>query len=122
MNLRNKISASAAPLHLLPARRVVFPPPNRKAEIDGVAACIRSNMSSAKPRITQCAQSAGYQLFSFRHDIEGLHAIAILLVVAAHARVPWLAGGFIGVDVFFVLSGYLITRLLAYELTRAGSL
>lgn len=59
---------------------------------------------------------------SFRHDIEGLRAIAILLVVAAHAGVPWLAGGFIGVDVFFVLSGYLITRLLAYELTRTGSL
>jgi len=58
----------------------------------------------------------------FRPDIEGLRAVAILLVVAAHAGVPWLAGGFIGVDVFFVLSGYLITRLLADELTRTGSL
>lgn len=56
----------------------------------------------------------------FRSDIEGLRAIAILLVVAAHAEVPWLAGGFIGVDVFFVLSGYLITRLLADELIRTG--
>ena len=51
-----------------------------------------------------------------RDDIEGLRAIAILLVVAAHADVPWLAGGFVGVDVFFVLSGYLITRLLAAEI------
>ena len=59
---------------------------------------------------------------SFRPDIEGLRAVAILLVIAAHAGVPWLAGGFIGVDVFFVLSGYLITRLLADELTRTGSL
>jgi len=54
--------------------------------------------------------------FSFRPDIEGLRAIAILLVVAAHANVPWLAGGFVGVDVFFVLSGYLITRLLVQEM------
>lgn len=56
----------------------------------------------------------------FRPDIEGLRAVAILLVVGAHADVPWLAGGFIGVDVFFVLSGYLITRLLTDELTRTG--
>ena len=58
----------------------------------------------------------------FRPDIEGLRAVAILLVVAAHADAPWLAGGFIGVDVFFVLSGYLITRILADELTSTGRL
>ncbi|WP_414650216.1 acyltransferase family protein, partial [Dyella sp.] len=48
----------------------------------------------------------------FRSDIEGLRAIAIMLVVAVHARVPGLTGGFVGVDVFFVLSGFLITGLL----------
>jgi peptidoglycan/LPS O-acetylase OafA/YrhL len=62
---------------------------------------------------------AGYRL-GFRGDIEGLRAIAILLVVAAHARVPWLAGGFVGVDVFFVLSGFLITGLLVREVTESG--
>jgi peptidoglycan/LPS O-acetylase OafA/YrhL len=56
----------------------------------------------------------------FRRDIEGLRAIAILLVVCAHAGVPWLAGGFIGVDVFFVLSGYLITGRLLRELQANG--
>lgn len=50
----------------------------------------------------------------FRPDIEGLRALAILLVVAGHAGMPGLPGGFVGVDVFFVLSGYLITRLLAH--------
>ncbi|MFO1515312.1 MAG: acyltransferase family protein [Lysobacterales bacterium] len=52
--------------------------------------------------------------------MEGLRAIAILLVVAAHAGVPWLAGGFIGVDVFFVLSGFLITGKLVQEATATG--
>ncbi len=51
----------------------------------------------------------------YRGDIEGLRAVAILLVVAAHAKVTWLAGGFVGVDVFYVLSGYLITGLLVQE-------
>jgi peptidoglycan/LPS O-acetylase OafA/YrhL len=58
----------------------------------------------------------------YRSDIEGLRAVAILLVVAAHAGVPWLAGGFIGVDVFFVLSGYLITGLLLQEIRKTGHL
>ncbi len=56
----------------------------------------------------------------FRPDIEGLRAIAVLLVVAAHAGVPWLAGGFVGVDVFFVLSGFLITGKLVEEATTTG--
>ena len=58
----------------------------------------------------------------FRHDIDGLRAIAILLVVAAHAGVPFLAGGFVGVDVFFVLSGFLITGQLVREVADTGSL
>lgn len=62
-----------------------------------------------------------YQL-GYRGDIEGLRALAILLVVAAHAGVPWLAGGFVGVDVFFVLSGYLITGLLLREATDTGQI
>lgn len=62
-----------------------------------------------------------YQL-GYRGDIEGLRALAILLVVAAHAGVPWLAGGFVGVDVFFVLSGYLITGLLLREVTDTGQI
>lgn len=57
-----------------------------------------------------------------RRDIEGLRAFAILLVIAAHSKIPGLSGGFIGVDIFFVLSGYLITGLLLNELTQTGSL
>jgi peptidoglycan/LPS O-acetylase OafA/YrhL len=56
----------------------------------------------------------------FRPDIEGLRAIAILTVLAFHASVPHLAGGFIGVDIFFVISGFLITGLLLEEILRTG--
>lgn len=58
----------------------------------------------------------------FRPDIEGLRAVAVLLVVACHAGVPWLQGGYIGVDVFFVISGYLITRLMHAEYVQQGRL
>ncbi|WP_433369174.1 acyltransferase family protein [Actinoplanes sp. CA-142083] len=57
---------------------------------------------------------------AFRPDIEGLRAVAVLLVVAAHAGVPGLGGGYVGVDVFFVISGFLITSLLLREAERTG--
>lgn len=56
----------------------------------------------------------------YRSDIEGLRAIAVLIVVAFHARVPGFDGGFVGVDVFFVLSGYLITWILVDEAEQTG--
>ncbi|HEX8972975.1 acyltransferase family protein [Oryzihumus sp.] len=56
---------------------------------------------------------------SFRPDIEGLRAIAVGLVVLAHLT-GWPSGGFVGVDVFFVISGYLITGLLVREHARSG--
>ncbi|WFE35068.1 acyltransferase family protein [Micromonospora sp. WMMD975] len=54
----------------------------------------------------------------FRRDIEGIRALAVLLVMLGHAGVPFLPGGFVGVDVFFVISGFLITGLLLAELER----
>lgn len=56
----------------------------------------------------------------FRFDIEGLRAIAILAIVGFHFKLSWLRGGFVGVDAFFVVSGYLITGLLVAELERTG--
>ncbi len=57
----------------------------------------------------------------FRLDIEGLRAVAVLAVVLFHAGVPGVGGGYIGVDVFFVISGFLITGLLAREVTSTGT-
>ena len=57
-------------------------------------------------------------MIGFRADIEGLRAVAVALVVLEHLDVPGFQGGFIGVDVFFVISGYLITSLLAAEYAK----
>ncbi len=57
----------------------------------------------------------------FQPEIQGLRAISILAVVWTHAGLPGLPGGFTGVDIFFVISGFLITRLLIEEIERTGS-
>jgi peptidoglycan/LPS O-acetylase OafA/YrhL len=75
----------------------------------------------SKPVLALWGPSLGGQVDrSFRPDVEGLRAIAVLLVVLEHAGVPALRGGYIGVDVFFVLSGFLITGLLLREQERDG--
>jgi peptidoglycan/LPS O-acetylase OafA/YrhL len=58
----------------------------------------------------------------FRPDIEGLRAVAVIVVILFHARIARFSGGFVGVDVFFVLSGFLITRLLLREATTTGTI
>lgn len=63
---------------------------------------------------------AGVATNDFRTDIEGLRGVCVLAVVFYHAFPQWVSGGFVGVDVFFVISGYLITRLLLNELRDTG--
>lgn len=57
---------------------------------------------------------------TFRPDVQGLRALAIALVVLFHAGVPGITGGFVGVDVFFVVSGFVITGLLLRERGATG--
>ncbi len=53
--------------------------------------------------------------FAYRAEVDGLRAVAVVPVVLFHAGLPWLSGGYVGVDVFFVISGYLITSIILAE-------
>jgi len=75
--------------------------------------------AAAAPVGTGAGDGSG---LGFRADVEGMRAVAVLSVVLFHAGLGAVGGGFAGVDVFFVLSGYLITGLLWAELSRTGTL
>lgn len=81
----------------------------------------RPRVQSTRPRPTT-STSTTRQPNVHRRDIDGLRAIAILLVVTYHAGVPFVSGGYVGVDVFFVISGFLITGLLLQEVARTGTI
>lgn len=57
---------------------------------------------------------------SYRADIDGLRAIAVILVILFHADFNWIQGGYTGVDVFFVISGYLITKSINKEMLNGN--
>ena len=56
------------------------------------------------------------------HSVDGLRAIAVVAVLLYHLGLDWIPGGFLGVDLFFVISGYVITRLLLDSIERSGGL
>ena len=57
----------------------------------------------------------------YQPHIDGLRAVAVMAVILFHFGVPGFQGGYVGVDVFFVISGYLITKLILDEIGSTGS-
>lgn len=79
--------------------------------------------SDKKPPLRFTPTVAQYLLaVPHRRDIEGLRALAVLAVIAYHLKIPGVSGGYVGVDVFFVISGFLITSLLIAERTRSSQI
>jgi peptidoglycan/LPS O-acetylase OafA/YrhL len=76
-------------------------------------------MPAQLSRSTICAMKP-HNLSSYRPDVDGLRALAVLAVIAFHASPTLVSGGFAGVDVFFVISGFLISGLIAKEM-EAGT-
>jgi peptidoglycan/LPS O-acetylase OafA/YrhL len=82
---------------------------------------VKRQPAHARRRPQRGREAAPRQQRSFRRDIEGLRAVAILAVVLYHAHVGVVPGGYVGVDVFFVISGYLITDHLFREVSGSGT-
>ena len=77
-------------------------------------------MASHAPGSESLGRPKTTSQLDYRPDIDGLRAIAVLVVIGFHAFPAWIRGGFIGVDVFFVISGYLISTILLAGMERGS--
>ena len=73
------------------------------------------------PAVSTAQKSAQVSRVPYLPGLDGLRALAVMAVIIYHANSSWLPGGFLGVEVFFVISGYLITLLLVAEHERTGA-
>ena len=90
----------------------------RKARCDQIAGISAPAVTTART----VAPPSGAVRSRYLPGLDGLRALAVVAVLLYHADVPWMPGGFLGVDVFFVISGYLITMLLLEEHHRSGTI
>lgn len=88
-----------------------LPPRNRKYHMPPITA-----ERALEPRLAPSASRS-----PLRYDIQGLRAIAVVSVLLYHMGAPFIPGGFVGVDVFFVISGFLISGLIIREMQRTGT-
>jgi peptidoglycan/LPS O-acetylase OafA/YrhL len=82
----------------------------------------RVTTGDGKPSLVKSARNASSPASrgEYRPDIDGIRGSAAIMVMGFHAKVPGFEGGYIGLDLFFVVSGYVITGLLMHEFTKTG--
>ncbi len=78
--------------------------------------------ADAPPQSESAERPAGHGSLPYQPALDGLRAVAVLSVIGYHLNEHWALGGFLGVDAFFVLSGFLITTLLVREHRRTGGI
>jgi len=76
-----------------------------KKDLNNISKATPPDIMTAGPRVDS----------SYRPEVDGLRAVAVVPVVLFHAGFAWMSGGYVGVDVFFVISGYLITSIILAE-------
>ena len=76
---------------------------------------VTGNLSSTRPTVSTLKMS-----LSYREDVDGLRGLAVLSVVLFHLSSHWLPGGYVGVDIFFVISGFLITSLILMDVDNGN--
>jgi peptidoglycan/LPS O-acetylase OafA/YrhL len=81
-----------------------------------------ANSGKGQARRTPATSGVPEVRLSYRPGLDGLRALAVIAVLLYHADLAWIPGGFLGVEVFFVISGYLITALLLAEWRQRGSI
>jgi peptidoglycan/LPS O-acetylase OafA/YrhL len=95
----------------------------RSSVDDRLVLMMRRNADAQTKNRSVMQRSLAFALDAeFRPDVEGLRAVAVVAVLLFHAQIKLFSGGFVGVDVFFVLSGFLITRQLLRELAADGTI
>jgi peptidoglycan/LPS O-acetylase OafA/YrhL len=97
--------------------------PRRSAGVRSRLALVRTQepvLTNSSGQLNHREASSEFKERRFRPDVEGLRAVAIVTVVLYHAAIPGFDGGYVGVDVFFVISGFVITGLLLRQVDRYG--
>ena len=93
----------------------------RRSHVEAASELVSESLNSGPAVESQLTSPASGSVASgYRPALDGIRAVAVVAVIVYHLGYPWLPGGFLGVDVFFVLSGYLITGLLLQEKARSG--